>query len=39
MTLTGLQQAAVDAIHAAIPTLAQCEVYGGQFSGNTSITG
>jgi len=33
VTLTGLQQAAVDAIKAAIPTLAQCEIYGGQFSG------
>jgi len=33
MTLTELQSAAVAAIKAAIPTLAQCEVYGGQFAG------
>jgi len=32
-TLTELQQAAVDAIHAAIPSLLQCESYGGQFAG------
>jgi len=33
MTLTELQSAAVTAIKTAIPTLAQCEIYGGQFAG------
>jgi len=33
MTLTGLQQAAVDAIKTDIPSLSQCEIYGGQFTG------
>jgi len=33
MTLTGLQQAAVDAIKVAFPSLAQCEMYGGQLTG------
>lgn len=35
MMLTELQQAAVDAIKVAIPSLAQCEIYGGQFGGQT----
>jgi len=34
MTITELQQAAVDAITAAIPSLSQCEIYGGQFGSN-----
>jgi len=34
MTLTELQDAAVAGIHAAIPALAQCDPYAGQFAGD-----